>query len=80
MPTQHQVNCEVVVPPDLAFGVYSNAFRLSDTTDGRCQLEFLVYSVTEKRAKVVSKVPVRRSFLPVIRDRITTCLAESSSF
>ena len=75
MPIQdHRVNCEVVVPADLVFGVYANAFRVQDTTDGRCQLEFLVYSATEQQAKVVGKVPLRKSFLPVIRDRITACL------
>jgi len=70
----HHVNCEVFVPPELAFGVFANAFRVVDTDDGRCRLEFLVYSETGHQAKVVSKVPVRKSFLPVIRDRILTCL------
>ena len=78
MPPKHRVNCNVVVPPDLVFGVYSNAFRVSDTADGRCLLEFIVYSATDHQAKVVSKVPVRKSFLPVIRDRITTCLGQAS--
>jgi len=78
MPTQdHRVKCAVVVPANLVFGVFSNAFRVSDTDDGRCLLEFLVYSATDHQAKVVSKVPVRKSFLPVIRDRITTCLGSS---
>ena len=78
MRPKHRVNCKVVVPSDMVFGVYANAFRVLDTTDGRCLLEFLVYSETAHQAKVVSKVPVRKSFLPVIRDRITTCLVPAS--
>jgi hypothetical protein len=78
MPTRdHRVNCEVVVPPELAFGVFANAFRVVEASDGRCVLEFLVYSTTGQQAKVVNKVPVRKAFLPVIRDRIATCLRSS---
>ena len=79
MPTQHRVKCDVVVTPDLVFGVFSNAFRVLDASDGRCLLEFLVYSAADHQAKVVGKVPVRKAFLPVIRDRITTCLERSGS-
>jgi hypothetical protein len=79
MPAKHRVNCDVVVPPELMFGVFANAFRVADTDDGRCLLEFLIYSAADHRAKVVGKVPVRKSFLPVIRDRITTCLGPTAS-
>ncbi len=78
MPT-HRVDCEVEVDPALAFGVFANAFRVVETNEADCLLEFLVYSATEQRAKVVDKVPVRKSFLPVIRDRISTCLGTVAS-
>ena len=79
MPTSPRLGCKVVVAPELAFGVYSNAFRVADSDDGRCLLEFLTYSATEHRAKVVARVLVRKAFLPVIRDRIASCLAPSAS-
>jgi len=74
MPRQDRVVCEVVVDPRLAFGVFANAFRFNDTADGRCLLEFLVYSASERQAKVVARVPVRKVFLPVIRDKISGAL------
>lgn len=77
MSRPHRVNCDVVVGPDQAFGVFANAFRVSEGTDGRCMLEFLVYSATEQRALVVMKIPVRPTFLPVIRDRIEDCLVSA---
>jgi len=79
MSGSHLVECEVDVDPSQAFGVFANAFRVQDDDAGCCLLEFLVYSATEQRAKVVAKVPVRRSFLPVIRNSIATCLEVSTS-
>ena len=74
MPKPHRVDCEVVVGPHLAMGIYSNAFRVQDGENGRCLLEFLVFSENENQAQVMVKVPVRKSFLPVIRDNIDACL------
>ncbi len=75
----HQVDCEVVVDPSIVFGIFANAFRVTDVEEGGCLLEFLVYSATDQRAKVVRRVPVRKSFLPVIRDCIAACLEASIS-
>ena len=74
MPRQAQVECEVIVDPKKALGVYSNAFRLCEGGSGHCLLEFLVFSETENRAQVVLKFSVRNSFLPVIRDSLDSCL------
>lgn len=74
MPKPHRVECEVDVEPEQAMGTYSNAFRVQEDEAGKCVLEFLVYSETEGKALVVVKVPVRKSFLPVIRDNIDACL------
>jgi hypothetical protein len=74
MPGQHQVDCEVEIDPEKELGTYTNAFRVRDLEHGRCVLEFLVYSETGNKARVVLKIPVRKAFLPVIRDNIDTCL------
>lgn len=74
MAYRHQVDCEVVVSPDLVFGVFANAFRIVEQDSGHCRLEFLVFSDAEQRAKVVAPVSIRKSFLPVIRDILTRSL------
>ena len=71
MPAATRVECPVAVDPELALGVYANAFRVLDAGDEQCLLEFLVYSETENRAAIVDRIPVKKSFLPVIRDVIT---------
>jgi hypothetical protein len=74
----HRVDCKVEIDPQKALGVYANAFRVQESADGRSLLEFLVYSENERRAEVVMRVPVRKTFLPIIRDRIDECLAATT--
>jgi|APSaa5957512535_1039671.scaffolds.fasta_scaffold145806_1 hypothetical protein len=73
----HLLNCDVAVDPAKVFGVFANAFRVTETDDGRCLLEFLVYAATEDRSTVVQRVSVPKSFLPLIRDRIAACVPDS---
>jgi len=75
MPATARVECPVTVSPELALGVYANAFRVLDGKGGRCKLEFLVYSETEHRAAVVARVPLRKALLPLIRDEMTSSLS-----
>lgn len=77
--TPHLVDCEVAVAPEKVLGVFANAFRVTETDDGLCLLEFLVYAATEARSAVVQCVSVPKSFLPIIRDRITACLPNENS-
>ena len=72
----HEIDCHVQVPPEHRLGVYANAFRVLEGPDGRCQMEFLVYSDVENTAAVVSRAPVSRSLLPVIRSRIKEVLPD----
>ena len=70
MAASHQVDCEVRVSPEQEMGIYSNALRVTDQDKGRCLLEFLVYSETLNKARVVLQVSVPKAFIPVIRNEI----------
>lgn len=66
------VSCPVDDPTDL-FGVFANAIRLrSDGPD--VLVDFCVYSSTENRARVVSRIRVQRSFLPTIQEKIANAV------
>jgi hypothetical protein len=73
MPTPKPVtvDCPVEFSTDASpFGQFANAVRLVPEGGQECFLDFCVYSAQEKRAKVVSRVRIHRSFLPAIQRRI----------
>lgn len=74
--------CVVDVSGAQVLGVFANAFRIvrQEGNPEECLLDFLVYSEVEGRARVVSRVRVRTSFLPDIRDRLGVLLKETSDF
>ena len=74
MEQQHQVDCKVAVDPQEALGTFANAFRVMEDETGRCLMEFLVYSSTEKRAAIVRRVVVQPNFLPLIVQRMSDSL------
>lgn len=59
-------------------GAFANAFRIMDNPGGKpeCFLDFLLYSASENRARVVARIQVSREFLPTIRDRLDDVLLE----
>jgi len=63
--------------PD-CFGHFANAFRVLEGDDEGCLLDFLVFSASANKASVVSRIRVRREFLPAIRDSISMTLTEVS--
>jgi len=67
---------DVEVPADLATGTFSNAFRVVEEAGPDCFLDFLVYSANEQRAKVVSRVRVRRAFIDAVRETLEDALGE----
>lgn len=68
MAFKNVTDCPIDAPED-PYGAYSNAIRLS--SDGNDVLiDFCVYSETENRARVVSRVRVAQAFLPVILQKI----------
>lgn len=69
-PTNTPTDLEVELPLDLATGTYSNAFRVVEEAGPDCFLDFLVYSANEQRAKVVSRVRVRRAFIEAVRETL----------
>lgn len=74
--TDNRVECPVYVPEHLVLGQFANAFRLVQDTGPEWFLDFLVYSETEKRASLVSRVRVHESFLASIRDRLVSTMTE----
>jgi len=48
-------------------GEFANAFRVVEEIGPDCFLDFLLVSNSERHAKVVSRIRVRRAFLPAIR-------------
>lgn len=63
----------ITVPPEVKFGKFANAFRVIEEVGPDCFLDFIVYSGQEKRAEVVSRVRVRKEFLPTVRE----CLGQA---
>jgi len=63
--------------PD-CFGHFANAFRVLEGDGEGCLLDFLVYSASANKASVVSRIRVRREFLPSIRDSLSMALTEVS--
>jgi len=67
------VECEVEEPLD-PFGSFANALRL--TTEGtEVLLDFCVYSHTENKARVVSRVRCARGFLSTLVCKISNALS-----
>lgn len=71
-------NCRIELPEKDPLGVYANSVRL--TQDGaEILLDFCVYSETEDRARVQSRVRVSPEFLRVIVNKIEDSLQAPSS-
>lgn len=57
--------------------ITANAFRVLDQPgDAECFLDFLAYDDARHEARVVSRLRVRREFLPAMRDRLSETLGE----
>lgn len=65
---------QVRLRPEHSQGMFANAFRVVDAEGDQCHLEFLVYSKTENRARIVGRVSVNKGLLPLLRDAITEVL------
>lgn len=77
MPTEvKSLNVPVNLREECRLGDFANAFRVLDAEGPDCLLEFLVYSALENQASVVSRIRVRRDFLPVVRDQLDKTLTE----
>lgn len=61
----------IEVPNDLVTGTFANAFRIVEEAGSDIFLDFLAYSAKENRARVVSRVRIRRAFIDPIRDSLT---------
>ena len=70
---------KVNVTEDVKFGEFANAFRVVEEVGPDCFLDFMVYSAAEKEATVVSRVRVRREFLPSIRETLSDAMEEFPS-
>ncbi len=70
-------NCSIAVDTEHRLGTFANAFRIVQADNQEeCLLDFLVYSELGGKAQVISRVRVRTSLLPDIRDRLNDLLEE----
>ena len=67
---------KVNVQEDVKFGQFANAFRVVEEVGPDCFLDFMIYSADLQEATVVSRVRVRREFLPNIRKTLSCAMAE----
>lgn len=67
MPTE-KVDCEVL-GEDGVFGEFANAVRVLMDGDDYL-LDFCIYSSREGRARLVSRVRIHKSFLPLVSARL----------
>jgi len=67
---------KVIVQEDVKFGQFANAFRVVEEVGPDCFLDFMIYSADLQEATVVSRVRVRREFLPNIRKTLSCAMDE----
>lgn len=70
-----KINADVLFEYGQQFGVFANAFRVVEETGGDCFLDFMEYSATEKKVRVVARVRVRREFLEAIGTKLGDAMA-----
>lgn len=56
-------------------GPSANAFRVVDHPGPECFLDFLAYDEGTRVAEIVTRVRVRREFLPIIRNQLDKSIA-----
>ena len=57
-------------------GAFANAFRASESADGGIFLDFLLYSPTEQRATVVTRIRAEPGFLQKCHERLDEILLD----
>ena len=67
---------KVIVAEGIKFGQFANAFRVIEEVGPDCFLDFMVYSADVQEATVVSRIRVRREFLPSIRETLKNAMQE----
>ena len=67
---------KVNVQEDVKFGQFANAFRVVEEVGPDCFLDFMIFSADAQEATVVSRVRVRREFLPSIRKTLSCAMEE----
>jgi len=63
-----ELNLDIIVPEAEVYGSFANAFCIHAEGDGaECFLDFMVLNETKTTATVISRVRIRKQFLPQIR-------------
>lgn len=71
------IDCPVELRAGVSkFGIFANAFRVVPEAGQECFLDFCVYSAQEERAEVVSRIRIHRSFMAVLRERLSQAMQE----
>jgi hypothetical protein len=74
--SESESTTKIKVDEDLRFGSFANAFRVVEEVGPDCFLDFMVYSAVEDEATVVSRVRVRRDFIPAIRNKMRDAMRD----
>lgn len=57
-------------------GSFANAFRVTKDTGDEFFLDFLAFSASEKKARMVVRLRVHKTLIPAIRERLDNTLKE----
>lgn len=69
-------NLEVLIPENVSFGEYANAFRVVEESSDECFLDFMVFLEKERKAMVISRVRLRKDMLPHVEVAIQQALGK----
>lgn len=72
-----QVQCDTEFPDHVSkIGEFANAFRIVKDTGEEFFLDFLVYSASENKAKMVTRVRVPKVLLPAVMQRLGSVMRD----
>jgi hypothetical protein len=60
-------------------GAFANAVRVIPDTESDVFLDFCSYSESDQQGVVVARVRIHSSFIPIIRDRLSSTMTEMAS-
>jgi len=73
-----RIECNIIFSSDdVKIGEFANAFRIVADTEEEVFVDFCVYSASENVARIVSRLRVRKDFLPLMGIRIQEAVDES---
>lgn len=72
-----KVQCPTDLPDGQEYGLFANAFRVTQDINGDFLLDFCAFSVEKMHAKVVARIRVRGNFMANIGQRLLATVKEA---